>query len=440
MIDAENKYLLAEAKHQKRKIGIPEIEEVRNRLRRLPPDTAGAIFSISDFGASAIYEVEADRTKEIFLFNKQEIERLISFESNLQSLIHQKRESLRTSGTVWFFQPPQYTRYPLRDTTQKFQINTERSSSIKLQTGYTRLLFSQNIPDTRWAGYGEQGVALHLRLSVENKKQLRDFLALIDDRFGLSNDGSYVIEQSFASWHGVGAKSFVEDVGRLKQRYETSGDAYIHHSEDLAYFDSFKGGWILFTARQNVKRYQNTAPIYESEVLIQLPGIPVDILPFLNLCRETNNLDARFYPVSHNELKLVRFKRPIKLTTISVVVDVRGNDINVCGFIAKNPFFDLKKFPAEFKKCDFTIAPLAETELLICDSIDWHEFGDKIDYYILEGMEGFWAGSHFIIRPFGTWHNMLDHKRKLPEWTDSKGLPILPTKRALSSVDVSSGQ
>jgi hypothetical protein len=272
-------------------------------------------------------------------------------------------------------------------------------------------------------------VVLSLRLSVENKKQLRDFLALIDNRFGLSNDGSYVIEQSFASWHGVGAKSFVEEVGRLNQRYKDSGDAYIHHSEDLAYFDSFKDGWILFTARQNVKRHQNTAPIYQSEIVIQLPGIPVDVAPFLNLCRETNNLDARFYPVSGHEVKRVQFKQPIKLKTLGVIIDVQKDTTNVCGFIAQNPFFGLKKFPSEFVKQDFTSVPLAETEFLICDSTDWHEFGDKIDYYVLRGIEGLWADSEFIIRPFGTWHNMLDRKRKMPEWIDSKGFPILPTKR-----------
>jgi len=308
VVDAENKYLVIEAKHQKRKIGIPEIEEVWNRLRKLPSDVAGAIFSFSGFAASAIREVEADKTREVFLFNRQEIERLITFQSTLHNLIHQKRESLRISGTAWFFQPPQHARHPLRDTTQRFQINNKCSTAIRLQAGYTRLLFNQNIPDTKWAGYGEQGVALCLRLSVENKGQLRDFLALIDKRFGLSADGSYVIEQSFASWHGLGAKSFVEEIGRLKQRYNNSGKAYVHHSEDLAYFDSFKDGWIVFTARQDVKRHaQNAAPIYESEILIQLPGIPVDISPFLNLCRETNNSDARFYPVSNHEVKCIKF-------------------------------------------------------------------------------------------------------------------------------------
>jgi hypothetical protein len=143
-----------------------------------------------------------------------------------------------------------------------------------------------------------------------------------------------------------------------------------------------------------------------------------------------------FYTSTLNPVgqQCIKFKQPIKLTTLGVVTDVRKNDTYVCGFIAKNPFFGLKKFPTEFEKWDFTTVPLAETELLICDSTDWHECGDKIDYYVLNGIEGLWAGSRFIIRPFGTWHNMLDRKRKIPEWTDSEGLPILPTKRQFETL------
>jgi predicted helicase len=148
-IDDDDKYLLIEAKHQKRKIDVADIDNVRSRLRRVPGEILGAIFSVSNFTSSAIREVEADRTREILLFNQQEIDRLVAGESTLQNLIQRKKESLRISGTVWFFQRPQHTRHLLRDTTQRFQIGSKRSSSIKLQAGYTRLLFSQNIPDTR---------------------------------------------------------------------------------------------------------------------------------------------------------------------------------------------------------------------------------------------------------------------------------------------------
>lgn len=429
IIDADKNFFLVEAKHQKKKVGSPEIDEVRTRLRKLPSEIAGIIFSVSGFSDSAIREVEADKTREIFLFNRQEIEHLYSRAANLQGLIIQKRESLRTSGTVWFFRPPRHTRHRLRDSTQRFVFDGKFSSSIKLQEGYTRIFFNCGIPDIKCGAFGGDGVALRLRLSIATKKQLHDFLALLDDRFGLSNDGSYIIEQSFASWHGLGAKSFVDEVGRLKERYKNPDGNHIHHSEDLAYFDSFKDGWILFTARQNANRSKYLAPIYESEVVIQLPGIPVDVTPYATLCKETNNPEARFYPVSGHESKYVSLKQPIKLETVGLVTDVRKDGVKVSGFVAKNPFFGLKKLPIEFEAKDFSNASLTETELLVCDSTDWHDFGDEIDYYYLRGLEGLWAYSQFIIRPFGTWHKMLKCKREIPEFFDSNGAPYLPTKR-----------
>src|SRR5580693_9176590 len=64
---AGNDYLV-EAKFRQAIIDIADVDALRSRLGRTPSDIVGCIFSLSDYSAEAIKNVEEDRTREILLF------------------------------------------------------------------------------------------------------------------------------------------------------------------------------------------------------------------------------------------------------------------------------------------------------------------------------------------------------------------------------------
>jgi hypothetical protein len=56
---------------------------------------------------------------------------------------------------------------------------------------------------------------------------------------------------------------------------------------------------------------------------------------------------------------------------------------------------------------------LGETEVILCSLRDWHEEGDEVDQYVLEGFEVTLGAVGGIIRPFGTWNRIV--KRGTPD-------------------------
>lgn len=73
----------------------------------------------------------------------------------------------------------------------------------------------------------------------------------------------------------------------------------------------------------------------------------------------------------------------------------------VIGVLAKNPFFD-GALPKEFEDDEaVSLRALKGVELLLCSLRDWHDEGDSIDNYMLEGFETTEAHYTHIMRPFG---------------------------------------
>ncbi|MCI0615753.1 hypothetical protein L0244_22440, partial [bacterium] len=404
---------------------VSDIDDIRSRLGRVASDIVGAIFSMSDFRDTAIREVEADRRREVLLFAAFEIRAIVNGETNLLNLITRKKDELRRFGHVWLFQRYVKTQslIKLRSAKGLLCVNGKFLSALSSRSQNSNLLFALSIPDTRW-GYslGGQAVALNLHLDLINTKDLHQLLALIDERFGLSDTGSFSIHQSKASWFGFGAENFVKNVLQWEARYQQINLDNFHHSESFSYFDAFKDGWIFLTGQQRVNLRKSEFAY--TDLIILLPGIPVDITPYLRLCRDTNNTEARFYNVGYHQLFSMRLKKHIRLETEGEIVSVGGEihnlDTNVSGLIAQNPFFNNPKLQKELlndKDNDLPYRELSSSEFLICDLLDWHDAGDIIDQYDLLRMEGFQVGNAFIIRPWCTWRNIIDpsgKNRKIP--------------------------
>lgn len=188
----------------------------------------------------------------------------------------------------------------------------------------------------------------------------------------------------------------------------------LHHSEDLVYFDQFRDGWLSLYTRQRVPNLEDggsNSHFYSSELCIQLPGVPVDVAPFLDLCRYTGNELADFNYIHERRTHTRCLKRPIKLKVVGVALQTyegREADRWIVGLIARNPFYGKKHLPRELE-VDGAASPhdLLQFELLLCDLRDHLEYGDTVDHYTLQGIETTEAAHVQIIRPFGTWNKIV---------------------------------
>jgi hypothetical protein len=403
--------LLIEAKCKKRRVGVPDIANLHDRLRRVPTDVVGAMFSTSDYAASAVREAEANRTREILLFSPEEINQLSSEHLNLHELIQMKRGHLRTQGKVWFYKQETNARKSpkLRDCHDLLKIDSASVDSVNCDSLDSKILFARSIPDTSWAGVGGPTVALTLRLMLRDYRDLEGFLAKVDQIFGLSNEGSYSIQQTSTSWFGFGAARFIREVAGWERRYAHATLKEVHHAEGIAYFDRFREGWIIVTARHDIRGGPERR-FLSGECIIQLSGIPVDMTPYARMCRETNNADARFVHVGTPDLYSVRLTTEYRLKVRGAIIsNKRLDDPVVTGLVVENPFFKASELPRELLSRNIwcPLASINQAEFLICYLGNWHDYGDVVDYYFLREVEGRWAGDTIVLRPICTWHKML---------------------------------
>jgi hypothetical protein len=396
---------------------MADIAGLHDRLRRVPTDVVGAIFSASDYAPSATREVEANRTREMLLFSPEEVGLVLAERLNLHELIRMKRSHLRNQGTVWFYTQDFGAKRTakLRDCHDLLKVNSARVDSITCNSHSSEILFARSLPDTGWAGLGGRSVVLSLRLMLRDYRDLESVLAKIDQIFGLSNQGSYSIQQTATSWFGFGAASFLRDVSAWQTRYARAMLRTTHHTEEIAYFDRFREGWVIVTARHHVRGRRDCC-FLSAECTIQLSGVPVDMAPYARLCRETNNQDARFVPVVTPDFYSVRLVQEHRLTVVGEIVSRnREDEPMVTGLIVENPFFNASELPRELLDQDSgcPLRYINETAYLICDLLNWHDCGDVMDYYVLEVVDGRWAGGRIVLHPMCRWHKML--KRAVPE-------------------------
>ncbi|MCI0617907.1 hypothetical protein L0244_33460, partial [bacterium] len=372
------------------------------------------------FSKTAIQEIEKYRTREIMLFTPFEMASLFNHEIDIHKLIEMKLDLLRTDGIAWFYKGQKRikTSHKLeKDGKLFFKQGNFFISSASESSDMIDSLFARTIPDTNWGNYGDCSALLQLDLDINNIEDLEEVLCLIDELFGLTKEGSYSIRQWNISWFGFGASNFLLDAKNWNRRYQENPPEKIHHSESLSYFDSFQDGWMLLNCNQRVwLGNERESMIHRAEIVIQLPGVPLDLSLLRKFCREIHNENARFYQTNYHKIFHKRLKKPIKLEVVGEVIQTKiflqDSELAVNGVVAKNPFFKRKKLPKEFLDGDnFLFGQLCKLEYLICAVKDWYDLGDVMDAFDLYELEAMQAGSVFVFRPICTWRNILKSKK-----------------------------
>jgi hypothetical protein len=427
--------LLVEVKDRKRAVDVGDIDSLRARLGRTTTDVIGVVFTMSDISRPAIKLVESDRTREILVFVASELELLRASKVRLLNLIAKKRRELRVNGHVWFRKGVggDYLEVPLPASTIEFVVGRDSFSTLRSATDFAHAAFVRSIPDTAWGNPGSEGVRLVLSLDLSTLDELRDLFGYLHDAFGLSSDGVFTIHQSDACWHGFGVNSLLTDLVDPWSRYRAAGLDRVHHSEGISYFDQFRNGWVAVTTQLRVPDgSQSHSFFHQTDLCIQLPGIPVDLSPYLALCRYTGNEWAEFRPVHGRRSDSNHLKKPIKLDVVGTLVrtdEDRDRDRWIVGLIATNPFYGRKRLPRELEFEGSQPHDLLEMKLILCDLKDYIAESSEVDYFFLQGVEAADAQFVQVIRPFATWNKVVRRDGKPVPEVDDSSLAIKPVRR-----------
>ncbi|MGT2500184.1 restriction endonuclease [Bradyrhizobium guangxiense] len=404
--------LLVEAKDRRRKVDVSDVDALRARLSRTASDVVGVIFSTSGLTRGATKAIEVDRTREVLIFTGPEIDQLRLNLASLSNLLDRKRNELRVHGRVWFGSPSHrdFLKVQLPLGAIEFRIDDQVSPYFESKSTFSATSYALQIPDSGWGTFGGEGARLSIKLSAYSIEDLRNIFGYLHQKFGLSNAGMFSIRQTGGVWYGAGAENFLRELERPRQRYAKHSFAAVHHSEEARYFDQFRNGWIEISCQQTIdSELLDSGRLLRSELVIQLPGVPVDSSPFVDLCRYTGNDWANFEYLANRMTFGRRLARRPALCPVGIVMSKarflsdEEEESSVCGIIAKNPFYK-KSLPRELSTDELpSLNELTETELLLCSLRHWHEVSYKVSAYRLEGVEVTVAGAGVVVRPVGNW-------------------------------------
>jgi hypothetical protein len=399
----ESEHFLIEAKWRKRSIDVADVDSLRMRLNRVPSDIVGCIFNMSDYGSGAIEQVESDRTREILLFNAAEINSIFADRLDVHELIRRKRETLRIEGRVWFddskpessarrknFPPPR----------REFRTKNGAAPLVGFPSDNDEAVFFLDIPET---GAIDTFVSMELRLAIHHTAELADVLEMIQDTIGLSDEGTFSIQQLSHAWYGFGAQNFLDAVGNWEQRYSKAKLKSPHHSEDLVFLDLSGRALIALTSRQRVG---DSTFLHASELEIQLPGIPVDLSKFQELARKTGNPDALFQTHLGSGLHSAHFKAgQVKLVPHSKIVSADLGEEWVSGIVAKNPFTASRMKRLSGNLGEFFPQHLPEPKYLLCAVSDQYLLRDEVSNLSARSVFGTWIGHVPVLNIRCTWED-----------------------------------
>jgi hypothetical protein len=386
-------YFLVEAKWLRKRLDVGHVPAVRDRLGYVTQDVFGCVFSMSGYSERAVQEFCRDRTREIILFNGQEIRGVVAGDLSFEELLAEKRDSLRTHADMWFWdwegEGPPWARS--RSGPDVIQLGNQTRKWLLCSTGRNDLVFSNESLD--FAGrYRGAVLSLFMRLDLRSVPDLRRLLRIAESQLGLANEGSFAIHQRDAGWFGFGAASFLTAVESRERRYRELGWDTYHHSEELGYLDRMQtGGIFSLSSRQSTG---GTNHLHATEIELLMPGIPVEMDRIRRFCRLMRNPEAILENVGDYPVKKNGFRPETVVEPVAVIVSASNSERWASGLVVKNPFLNRK---APLAEPDSTKEPfwlLSKQELLFCALRNWHRPDVLMDRYELSLIEGGWIGNY----------------------------------------------
>ena len=441
-------HLLLELKWRKKPADIDQLDSLKSRLNRVQQNVVGCLVSISGFTEQVIAEVELHRDREILLFDEMEIEALARSPKYFDTYVQLKRSALRDDAKVKFYDsdPTQnvseslQTNYPVPYDLEKLILDGSPATHAFMNGNIHSIVFARSIPEFDWHPVGDWATSLYLEPKLYSLQHLKTLIALIDSCVHLSGEGSFSVRHLDESWHGVGARNFIQTLDEWKDRYDKLQPDYIHHSEDFTYYSECESGFIVLTGRNKLRDDDVSYEVDAIRLDIRLLGIPLNQASLLRLAEGVGYPQGILRIVDQKNYVWKRFKEPIRVKHIGYIwqdiEDVphpysdpeiekmleeldngRKSLGGIAGLVIENPFYQKKtKLPNEWED-KYPFEQLYDPEILVCYLGDWHNSSEQGDYYVLRDMAICWTYDAVMIRPVCTWHNLI----KKAVWHPQKG-------------------
>ncbi len=403
---------VVEGKWQSEPFDIGDIDNVRSRLRRTPSHIGALVFSMSGFTKSAVNDVETDRERLILLFDRQEIVRAVHGEAGLLSLVQQKRRTLLEKGKVFFerarhIRPTQPPR-PIPALPEASVVVWHPELGVVTRVagggGFGHCVFTDDIPDVDWTTAQGHGVGFDLQLEIEEYGEIANVLDTLRRVGWISPDGRFTIQQSDTFWFGAGAGNFIRAIEERPARYAESTIKHIHHTEEATYFDLCEGGFFTLSFDLDARNGR----IDRAEFSAQLPGIPLDPHPFLQVTQELFLEEhGQFRPLAERPVFTAWhwMRRDLRVQPVAYLRKI--DEEVVTGIVGRSPFRKLLPYGKRPSEPEEHLIPLREFDELPFRLSSWHDTGDKVDYYYVRGFETAWTGSAFVCSLIADWNELL---------------------------------
>jgi hypothetical protein len=380
-------FFLIEAKWTKRKTGLADITQVRDRLGRVPRDMFACVFSVAGFSESALEEVCRDKSREIYLFNETEMRGIVEGTISFQQLLNEKKEYLRIQGVACLSEAsPVPVRFQIRSEPDVFQVGSDHRKWLRSRTEHNDIIFSNEYLECS-GNFRNSVFSLELHPNVETVQDLKRAFNVLHNLIGISGQGSFSIHQGGEGWFGFGWESFVSAIASQEARYKELNWESYHHSEELAYLDRLEnGGLLCLTSRQGTGRTY----LHSTHFEIYFPGIPIDISNVRRLCEAMKNGEAHLEPIGKNPVEACQSPLRIEVQPSTTIVSNWHGERAVSGLVVKNPLLggtipsDDKDEFRQFWRL------IAKSEFLFCSLRHWHSVGVLMKTYRLTSIEACW--------------------------------------------------
>jgi hypothetical protein len=400
-------FYLVETKWLGRRSGLDDLASVRDRLNRVPAGTAACLVSMGGFTSGLVNDLRERREHEIILIDGDEL-RAVALGDSFRKLLDEKRRRFRINGEVWFQRDgAQEEPLALPASVNDLVIAGSPAICVAGRTQNCELHFAI---DTLQLEMYAPTISVQLESKAEDVQQLEGVISTLHARLRLDGEGSFAIHQTSTSWFGFGARAFIDELQKFRERYAAlpSGE-HLHHSESASFVSHFDGGWVAVLAQQRVN--SESPHLHTTYVEVTMNGIPLDLERLRAAADDIDGRDLQLRVRTADD----RYRAAAWLKDSPVLEPIgfvrstrygREDEPWVEGLVAKNPFLGRETELEALLPGGRWAYDLAHHETLICWLRSSHCVGDRVDHYRIERIECEQIGSVSRVVIRADWDNV----------------------------------
>jgi DNA-binding MarR family transcriptional regulator len=400
--DGKTDYVI-EVKATAKPTDVGALKDLWSRLDAAPIGAVGVLVSLGGFTNTVPAQVGQHRSRPVLLLGLEELELLAEQPWAARRLLERKLDRLRRDGVVAGSEETRTLSLVGPETVAEevwlVDEHRNRISWVESKGEFGMFSFTGSYEPAGLDSEPASGQQLDLPIAARSQAEMLNVLEELDGLGWLTSEGHWCIQQAETNWHGVGATGLRAALRGWKERYD--GLESLHYREEVLYVDTCHLGSysVAFDVAAHTAR-----EVWYAVMSVHLPGIPVDVQPYLELARSVGReTDTCFRGRrgdtsnrwSATDRKLRKLKPIARVATRSVLDRERPY---VRGVIVANPFSSTRaSLP------DSAPRQLTTSELLVCELGNWHQLAFGPSTYQITDIEWAWLGEGWAIRVRADW-------------------------------------